>query len=83
MLIPASVFSPVDLILASSMRKSWAGTVHRLTLTLKILGFFLHSGRSPGHPPHHLVTVTTKLWKVKNLLKGKDEIVCVNMGWWV
>lgn len=74
MLIPASAFSPVDLILASLMRKSWAGTVHGLTLTLQILGLFLQSGLTLGHPPNHMVTVTTKLCKDKNLLQGKMKL---------
>lgn len=53
-----SALSPADLTVAQAlMERSWAGTMHGLTLTSQTLGF-LQSGLRPSHPPNHMVKKT-------------------------
>lgn len=70
-----SAFSPVDLTVVQVLvERSWAGTMHGLTLTSQTLGFFLQFGLVPGHPPNHMVKKTTRLSTDRNLLHTKREV---------
>lgn len=71
---PHLPFLPANLILTSLMMKSWTGTMHRLSLTLQTLGFFLQSGLAPGHPPNHMVTKTTRLCRDTNVPRTMTEL---------